>query len=187
VLTPVRTTSQRIALALSLLLAGCGTGQQIAAGPVVGWVSGRGWSAGWEAGGGPMNTSSGGGDPVLSTASLLTRFNGGMSWRPPLAGGGTRERVTYLAWEPWLALGGTLGVRTSSTEGVHSLLGLWEGVPFVLGAFKRSAPLYRCSPCTTFSLALGWRFDGAGEIYVTPKVGLLNGMNMPFPFQSYAD
>jgi len=57
----------------------------------------------------------------------------------------------------------------------------------VLGAFKRATPLYRCSPCTTFSVAVGWRFDGAGEIYVAPKVGLLNGMNMPFPFQSYAD
>jgi len=174
-------------LVAAVLVMGCGMGQQIAAGPVVGWVSGRGWSAGWEAGGGPMTTTTGGGDPVVSTASLLARASVGMSWRPPLAGGDTRERVTYAAWEPWLLVGGTLGVRTSSSDGVHPVFGLWEGLPFVLGAFKRESLLYRCSPCATFSLAFGWRFDGNGELYLAPKVGILNGTDMPYPFQSYAD
>jgi len=174
-------------LALAVLVMGCGVGQQIAAGPVVGWVSGRGWSAGWEAGGGPMTTSDGGGDPAISPASLLARFNVGMSWRPPLAAGNARERVTYAVWEPWLLVGGTLGVRTSSSDGPHAVLGLWEAVPYVVGAFKRETLLYRCSPCATLSLAFGWRFDGSGEFYLAPKVGLLNGTDMPFPFQSYAD
>jgi len=174
-------------LVAAVLVMGWGMGQQIAAGPVVGWVSGRGWSAGWEAGGGPMTTTSGGGDPVVSTASLLARASVGTSWRPPLAGGDTRERVTYAAWEPWLLVGGTLGVLTSSSDGVHPVFGLWEGLPFVLGAFKRESVLYRCSPCATFSLAFGWRFDGNGELYLAPKVGILNGTDMPYPFQSYAD
>jgi hypothetical protein len=181
-----QTKPHRLALWLSVLMMGCGTGQQIAAGPVVGWVSGRGWSAGWEAGGGPMTTFKGG-DPTPSTPSLLARANVGMSWRPPLAGGDTHERVTYVVWEPWLFLGGTLGIRTSSSDGVHPVFGLWEGVPYVFGAFKREAPLYRCSPCATLSVAFGWRFDGSGEFYLAPKVGILNGTDMPYPFQSYAD
>lgn len=111
-----------------------------------------------------------------------------MSWRPPRAGDSARERIVYAAWEPWLLVGGTAGVRDSSADGVHALLGFWEAAPYVVGAFKReSSPLYRCTPCATFSLAIGWRFDGTGEFYVAPKVGFLNGMYMPYPFQSYAD
>jgi hypothetical protein len=163
-------------------------GQQMAAGPVIGWVSGRGRSIGWEAGGGPMSAREAGGDPVVTTASLFTHFNVGMSWRPPRLGGDSRERVVYAVWEPWFLLGGTLGLRESSSDGVRPLVGAWEAVPFVFGAGgRRSFPLTTCSPCATLSLAFGWRFDGGGEFYLAPKVGLLNGMTAPFPFQTYAD
>ncbi len=123
------------------------------------------------------------GDPVPTTASLFTHFTGGMSWRPGLAGADARERVTYLAWEPWFLLGGTFGVAHSSTdEGLRPLLGWWEAAPYVLGSGKREFPLYECSPCYTVSLAIGWRWDGAGEFYLSPKLGILNHVSMPWPF-----
>jgi hypothetical protein len=67
------------------------------------------------------------------------------------------------------------------------VLGLWEAVPYVVGAFKRQTPLYRCAPCATLSLAFGWRFDGDSELYLAPKVGFLDGTYMPYPFQTYPD
>jgi len=173
--------------AVALALASCGTGEQLAAGPTFGYLRERGWSVGWEAGGGPMSTLTSG-DPSPTTASLFTHFNVGMSWRPGAATADARERITYLAWEPWLLLGGTFGVTHSSTNGsLHPLLGWWEAAPYVLGAGRRQFPLYDCSPCYTVSLAFGWRWDGAGEFYLSPKFGILNDMKMPWPFQTWPD
>jgi len=177
-----------VPIAATLALVACGTGQQLAAGPVLGYVGGRGWSAGWEAGGGPMTTPTGGQDPVPSIGSLLAHFDVGMSWRPGPPGAIARERITYAAWEPWLLLGGTLGVAHSSGDGdIHALAGVWEVAPYVFGSPGRSSPLSSCSPCYTVSLAIGWRWAGTGEFYLAPKLGILNDTTVPWPFQSYAD
>ena len=169
---------------LLLALAGCGTGQQLAAGPVVGYVVGRGWSAGWEASGGPMSTNL----EAVTFPSVLTHFSVGMSWRPGPSGTIGSERLSYAAWEPWFVLGGTLGIAHSSADGeFRSIFGLWEAAPWIFGAPIRSDPLKRCSPCFTVSLAVGWRWSGSGEFYMSPKLGILNGMAMPWPYQTYAD
>ena len=129
------------------------------------------------------------GDPGPTVASLLARFDVGMSWRPGAPGKDEREWLTYAAWEPWLLLGGTLGVAHASRDGsLHPLVGAWEGIPWVIGAPKRSSfPLFECSPCYTISLAIGWRWAGTGEFYLAPKLGILNDTKMPWPFQTYAD
>jgi len=83
---------------------------------VLGYVSGRGLSTGWEAGGGPMTTT-GNGDAVPYDGSLLTRFSVGMSWRPSgVDGTGAHEKLTYAAWEAWFLVGGTFGVARASTN-----------------------------------------------------------------------
>jgi len=135
-----------------------------------------------------METVSSGGDPSPSGLSLLAHFNVGMSWRPGALGTDPSERVTYLAWEPWLLVGGTLGLAHSSADGkLRPLLGVWEAIPYVIGAPVRANPLRSCSPCYTVSLAFGWRWEGKGELYLAPKIGILNDTKMPFPFQTYAD
>src|SRR5579872_2265980 len=91
-------------------VAGCGTGQQFGAGPVLGYAVGRGLVGGWEAGAAPITIATTAGDPVPSPLVYLTRFNVGMSWRPGPAAGAGNEQVTYLVWEPWFLVGGTLGV-----------------------------------------------------------------------------
>jgi hypothetical protein len=183
----MRTANAILPIAATLALAACGTGQQLAAGPVLGYVGGRGWSAGWEAGGGPMSTTTNG-DPVPNAGLLLARAAIGMSWRPGTPATEARERITYLAWEPWFVVGGNLGVAHASGDGsFQRLVGVWEAAPWVVGAPRRSSPLYSCSPCYTVSLAIGWRWSGAGELYLAPKVGILNDTKMPWPFQTYAD
>ena len=177
-------SASALSIAAMLVLSACGTGQQLAAGPVLGYVPGRGWSAGWEAGGGPMKTASGASDPIPSASSAVTHFNIGMSWRPGASGTERWERVAYVAWEPWLLLGGTLGIAHSSADGnLHPLLGVWEGVPWIIGAGRAPVP-ENCSPCYTVSLAIGGRWAGKGEFYVAPKLGIPNGMEMPFPYQT---
>jgi hypothetical protein len=179
-----------LAFAASLTSAACGTGQQLAAGPTLGYVAGRGWSAGWEAGGGPWTAPSDGDDPGPTVTSLVSHVSVGMSWRPVAPWSAEHERLTYAAWEPWFLVGGTAGVAHSSADGnLHPLLGMWEAIPFVAGGFERHAPLVKCSPCLTASLAFGWRWGGGGygELYLSPKLGILNDVTRPFPFQTFAD
>jgi hypothetical protein len=176
---------RRIVLVFAIgCIAGCG-GQQIAAGPVIGYVRGRGFSAGWEAGGGPMHTKSSY-QLQVETYELFLRASGGMSWRPGPVGSAEHERITYLAWEPWFVVGGTMGLYHSSASAkVGGLVGAWEAAPWVIGA-RGHAPVSdytHCSPCYTVSLALGWRWSGASEFYLAPKLGILNGTLMPFPYQ----
>jgi hypothetical protein len=185
-----RHLSRRVVfIATALTWSGCGgVGQQIAAGPVLGYASGRGMSAGWEAGGGPFTTT-GNGDAVPTDGSLVGRFSLGMSWRASHDGAGAGERLTYAAWEPWFLVGGTFGAaHSSSSHAVQPLLGIWEAAPYVFGGTSQGfSPLPRCSPCFTISLAIGWRWSGAGEFYLSPKVGILNDTTKPFPFSRYPD
>jgi hypothetical protein len=99
------------------------------------------------------------------------------------------DRISYLAWEPWLFLGGTAGVARSSTEQAWKpLLCVWEGAPYVFGGQDDHRNLVPyCGPCLTLSVALGWRWGGSGELYVTPKVGILNGESKPYPFAHVPD
>jgi hypothetical protein len=73
-----------------------------------------------------------------------------------------------------------LGLARSSTQPtLVPVLGVWEAAPYVAGG-QPGAILPRCSPCLTLSIALGWRWAaGAGEFYLTPKIGFLSGTTKP--------
>lgn len=178
-----------LAAALAALLpVACGTGQQVAAGPIFAYVVGRGGAFGWEAGGAPITVRTGAADPVPGSELILARFSTGMTWRRQAAGAAGFERISYVAWEPWFWLGGTLGVAHSSADGrIRPLLGAWEAVPWVFGGSPTNGMFLRCAPCFTISLSIGWRWGGAGEFFMSPKVGVLNDVTKPFPFQQYAD
>jgi hypothetical protein len=62
------------------------------------------------------------------------------------------------------------------------LLGVWEGIPYIVGGSRLESAPVRCSPCYTVSLSLGWRWGGDGEFYLSPKFGILNDVWKPFPF-----
>jgi len=158
---------------------------QAAAGPVVGYVKGRGASLGWEAGGGPMKTEESNYRTTLEFPSLIARFNLGMSWRPS-----ARELVSYAAWEPWLLVGGTLGAAYSTADRqVGALGGLWEAAPVSVSQHRAgdlpTSP--GCVPCYTVTVAIGWRWARGGEVYLAPKVGILDGINKPWPFSGTSD
>lgn len=176
-----RTPRQILPVAAFLTLAAlpaCATspanwGGMASAGPVVGYVAGRGVSFGWEAGGGaigsPNQVSSNGPRAV----NMLARGNLGMSWRQA-PGGGAYQPTAYVAWEPAVGpVGATLGYAYSGSEGSMPLLGGWAG-----GAWSSSYT--RCYPCTTVSLALGWRWNGGSEFYVAPKVGFVHGVTFSY-------
>jgi hypothetical protein len=58
-------------------------------------------------------------------------------------------------------------------------------VPLPFGGVKeRPRQASPSSPCYTVSLAIGGRWAGKGEFYVAPKLGIPNGMEMPFPYQT---
>ena len=164
--------------------AACGMGTQLAAGPVVGYVAKKGLSAGWEAGGGPPNEHLGT-SATLEFPSLIAHLSAGMSWRPFAP-----ELVSYAAWEPWFFVGGSGGAAYSSADRkVHPLAGVWESSPPAIshGTDEGWNRPPGCSPCYTFTIALGWRWAAGSEIYLTPKVGILDGIHMPWPYFSYAD
>jgi len=169
----------------ALALASCGGGLQVAAGPVVGYVKGRGTSLGWEAGGGPMRTVQRNYRTELESASLIARLNLGMSWRPS-----ARELVGYAAWEPWLLVGGTLGATYSWADRRVGLLGgFWEAAPWIMKPeiAPGSPGSPSCSPCYTVTVAIGWRWARGGEVYLAPKFGVLNGIDTPWPFSGSHD
>jgi hypothetical protein len=175
-------------MAAPIAASACGIGQQISAGPAMGYTFGRGLSMGWEASGGAFTTNgNSASDHPPSWSSGFTRFSTGMSWRRSASDTVTRERISYLAWEPWFFVGGTAGIASSSTEHARKpLLGVWEGAPYVFGG-QNGSPVLHCGPCWTVSVALGWRWGGAGELYLTPKLGVLNGESKPYPFTHIPD
>src|SRR5579872_6748680 len=175
-----------LVLAIALAAAACGTGTQLGAGPVIGYAFNHGFSAGWEASGGPFTTV-GNGDQPPSTGSLITRFSVGMAWRQSARGPLGLEHLTYAAWEPWFLLGATAGlVKVSSERTLAPMLGIWEAAPLVTGG-QPGTFLPRCSPCLTLSIAVGWRWSGASDIYLTPKIGFIDGATKPWPFSRYPD
>jgi len=160
--------------AVLVLISACATtpdnwGGMGSAGPMVGYVVGRGMSFGWEAGGGALGSPSTLTSSGPHEANLIFHGNMGMSWRPtPQAGG--YEPTLYMAWEPGLGpLGATLGYSYASLDGPRPLGGGWAAV-------GRPSSLVLCKPCWTASVALGWRWNGVSEFYLTPKIGFIDGV-----------
>jgi len=159
-------------LPLLLLFTGCAsefTSVQGGVGPVVGYVPGRGLSWGWE-GGGLAVTGETRGLP-----DVYLHFNTGMSWRPGAKPAASKDLLSYLVWEPVLyVVPLTLGFSHSTEEGSNAMAGTWVGLPAPISGGCRSG-------CAMVSVALGYRWSGLGEFYLTPKVGLLRSKNAGSP------
>ena len=61
--------------------------------------------------------------------SHFQRINAGMTYR---AG----EAFTYLTFDPWLFVGGTLGVGYGTESGAQPVIGIWEGMPVYATKFE---------------------------------------------------
>lgn len=74
--------------------------------------------------------------------------------------------VHYVAWEPWLLVGGTLGIAyTDRPAPIRLAYGLWEGFPVSLTTARRREPVW------AITLAVGLRGFGSDlELYITPKL-----------------
>lgn len=83
------------------------------------------------------------------------------------------HQLYYAELDPWFFVGGSLGVGVDSRGTAHPVLGLWEGVPLTLDAFHRcdtTGDLRRAA-----TLAVGYRWTGVHELYVTVKAGVTQG------------
>ncbi|MBI5608480.1 MAG: hypothetical protein HY902_06325 [Deltaproteobacteria bacterium] len=116
---------------------------------------------------------------------MLAHAAVGQSWRPqPQQGDATRpflseaqgrdhERLTYLVFEPWYGVGGTLGLALSSQDNkLHGVVGAWEGYGGPQSLM--GTPLQKAGLDLAISVAAGFRWlGGAWELYVTPKLGVV--------------
>jgi hypothetical protein len=154
----MKQTTLLLVLASCLFLSGC----HAAAGPQVGYTFDRGLSYGWEAGGG----------------FAFLHGNVGQVIRPeakPTAPAPSNEWVSYVVAEPWLYVGGTLGLAYSEQTGPGVAVGAWEGVPLPVAGDRSDFDCGRGEPCRPIvTVAGGLRYlNGEFELYFTPKVGFL--------------
>jgi hypothetical protein len=131
-------------------------------GPTLGYdFSGRSITFGWEAGVGTRPRCWG---------ILGTRFNVGQQLGAGL--------LTYAVAEPWyLVAGGTLGGGYRRGTGVVGVAGAWSGLPvwpYLTEPRVRVVYPGQHEPSREWlvSLALGYRYTGHHEIYLTPKIGV---------------
>ena len=82
------------------------------------------------------------------------------------------EVASYVVYEPWFFAGATLGLAVNHRESnVGLVAGGWEGVP--VGGWSLDSP-EMSDVNGVVSIAIGYRYlAGAHEIYLTPKVGLM--------------
>jgi hypothetical protein len=85
------------------------------------------------------------------------RVNGGGEWRDGVG-------FFYLQLDPWLYVGGTLGVGVDARGEAHGVLGVWEGSPVV---YPSSCDHFGA----TVTAAAGLRWTGVLELYLTVKAG----------------
>lgn len=108
---------------------------------------------------------------------VLVGVEGGIGWGPERVNLGIERRPSshgvwetfaYFVLEPWLVVGASLGIGVDlRTQEAHAVLGVWEGYGRLLA---------NCHDWgAVLSVAVGYRFTGVPELYVTPKVGLGQG------------
>lgn len=125
----------------------------IGAGPVLELGFDGTWSAGWEL--------------AFRTPTLVALAMGGSYSLHGEAGPG--RSVHYLAFEPWLLVGGTVGLALSHDAKLRPMWGVWEGA--AVGADGDTDPYsFPKRGEWVFSLAVGLRGFGRDlRAYVTPK------------------
>jgi hypothetical protein len=81
----------------------------------------------------------------------------------------------YLAWEPWVLVGATLGAALTDQFQPRVAYGIWEGVPASIdGDLFNDARLQ-----WVFSIALGWRgIGGTQQFYIAPKIWRMRGFDL---------
>jgi hypothetical protein len=121
-------------------------------GPVIAFGDHGGVSLGFEGG--------------INQLLTLVKLSLGGCYR--LSGSETDPRaIHYLAYEPWVAVGGTLGIAVADAE-VRGMYGMWEGFPLPILPDEVSGYSHQAWIIT---LAFGYRmFGSSGQFYVTPKL-----------------
>lgn len=154
----------RSRLVLAALLAGAVLGnarpthaQAVGGGPTLGYTIDSGFTLGWEVAG----------TPGLLYPFLMHVVAGG-SYRLTPGDGATFHH--YVAWEPWLGLGATLGVAVDDRWSAAFAGGVWEAVPIFVRDI-REQEAYEAVPAWMITMAIGVRSLGDGlEIYAAPKL-----------------
>jgi hypothetical protein len=88
--------------------------------------------------------------------------------------------VHYAAFEPWLLLGGTLGVAVTHVLEPRLAYGLWEGIPVPLsGALLDDPDDAGGQTIWMATLTIGWRgFGSTHQFYFTPKLWRYRGFDL---------
>jgi hypothetical protein len=79
------------------------------------------------------------------------------------------KEVGYIELDPWYVVGGTLGIGVDSDANAVPILGLWEGLPIT--SIDGSCNVWH----PEITIAGGYRYTGAHELYLTMKAGMMNG------------
>ena len=145
------------------------SGEGVGAGPVLGVTLNGSFSVGWELGG-------------SFRAAPLSRGALGGSYQLSLAEGDP-QYFHYLAWEPWLFVGATLGAALTSERDVRVVYGLWEGLAETLDTSPFDLDSGYLDDDSRFqwllSLSIGWRGIGrTQQFYLTPKVWYFQGWDL---------
>jgi hypothetical protein len=166
---------RRVGLALSLSVslssanASAAEGDGVGFGAVFAFTWPDGAALGWELSG-------------ARGANILEHFTLGGSYRlPPLSKNFGSAPPTapayfhYLAWEPWVLVGATLGAALTDRFQPRVMYGIWEGVPVSIDGdlFQDDGLQW------VFSIAIGWRgIGGTQQFYVAPKIWRMHGIDL---------
>jgi hypothetical protein len=158
----------RIALLLAALLlaavlhttaASAEDGDGVGFGPVLAFSTTDATSLGWELA------------ATLNGHGPLSHFTLGGSYRLS-AQPRDPAYFHYLAWEPWVYVGGTLGAALTDQFQPRVVYGVWEGLPQSLDGelFADSALQW------VFTITIGWHgVGGTQQFYITPKMWRMHG------------
>lgn len=166
-------------------MVGCATSSpafltpHLGGGPVIGAVLSRGFTVGWEAGGGtgPLLRANLGGSYRFAMSPKHFGLSGSENDSNRRQSRSNSEYIHYLVYEPGIILGGTVGVAYSDLIGIDGSFGVWTGIPLPLtntetniddeNPFTHKRGKWR----PFIGLTIGWRYlAGESEIYFAPKV-----------------
>ncbi|MEY4544483.1 MAG: hypothetical protein RL685_678 [Pseudomonadota bacterium] len=162
---------RRILLALLPLLllatpARAASGEGAGFGPVIGLTWNGSVSVGWEA--------------SASLGIPLARFAAGGSYQLRSSSSKDARYFHYLAWEPWLFVGATVGLALTDEPQAKVLYGAWAGWAQDAGDALFDGNSDFLDDDTrfhwVFSLSVGWRgFGSTQQFYLTPKLWRIQG------------
>ncbi len=99
------------------------------------------------------------------------RLNGGYEWRSGPEGG-----LAYIQLDPWVFVGGTLGLGVDGRGDLHGILGLWEGLPLSIPGCKSDSSSVPVDVGLAVTIAGGYRYTGVHELYISIKAGQSQGV-----------